>query len=366
MIKVLMVVKAMEKTGVSNVMLSYFDFIDKSQIYIDFATGLIYEKNYKKHIENAGAHFWIIPNRDKNLYTYIKKLTQLINENRYEIVHVHGNSGMIFPELIAAKLGGAKVRIAHSHNTMCNHPILEPLVRPIFEHYYTHAIACSKEAGKWMFKNKPFKVVNNGIDTSKMAFSKDCRQRIRNELGISENTVVIGHIGSFNYQKNHKRLVDIYQAILQKNNNTKLLLIGNGNTRAEIEKIVRQNNLLDHVIFYGQSDNISSLLSAMDVFVLPSHFEGFGIVLLEAQACGLNCIASSKVPQEANVADAVEYISLEETNENWANKCLKAAEKGRGLREKLSLEYRNKIVERKYDIRNVADDIRKFYIDTMQ
>lgn len=366
MIKVLMVAKAMEKTGVSSVMLSYFDFVDKEQISIDFATGLLYEKGYKEHIEKRGAHFWVIPNRDQNLFAYIIKLALLIKENRYEIVHVHGNSGMIFPELMAAKLGGAKIRIAHSHNTMCNHPMIDPLVRPIFEHYYTHAIACSKEAGEWMFKNKPFKIVNNGIDTSKMAFSKENRRLIRKKLGIPENTIVIGHVGFFNYQKNHKRLIGIYQAILQKNNDTKLLLIGDGGTRPEIEKMVCQNRIIDHVIFYGQSNNISSLMSVMDVFVLPSFFEGLGIVLLEAQASGMNCVASSIVPQEANVADAVEYISLKETNDDWADMILKAAEKNRGLRREMSLKYRNKMIERKYDIREVADEIRKYYVNTLQ
>lgn len=209
MIKVLMIAKAMERTGVTSVMLSYFDNIDKSMIKIDFATGLVYEISYKEHVESAGSHFWIIPDRDKNILLYIKKLASLIKKNGYDVVHVHGNSGMIFPELMAAKLGGAKVRIAHSHNTMCNHPRLETLVRPIFNHYYTHAIACSQEAGEWMFKGRPFRIINNGTDTAKMVFSENDRNLIRNKLGIAEDTILIGHIGYFNYQKNHHRLIKI-------------------------------------------------------------------------------------------------------------------------------------------------------------
>lgn len=360
-----MVVKAMEKTGVSSVMLSYFDFVDKNQIAIDFATGTLYEKSYREHIESCGSHFWVIPNRDKNLCKYIKNLALIIEKEQYDIVHVHGNSGMIFPELMAAKLGGAKVRIAHSHNTMCNHPILEPLVRPVFEHYYTHALACSQEAGKWMFKEKPFKVINNGIDTDKMAFSMDDRQVIRNKLGITENTIVVGHVGTFNYQKNHKRLIEIYRSILETSEDTKLLLIGDGETKPKIEKMVLQYNMLDHVIFYGKCNEISALMSAMDVFVLPSHFEGLGIVLLEAQACGLNCVASSAVPAEANAANAIEYISLNKNDRNWAEAILKAAKKSRGVREKLSIQYRSRIIQQKYDIRDVASEIRKFYLTTI-
>lgn len=364
MIKVLMIAKAMERTGVTNVMLSYFDFIDKNQIHIDFATGSIYEESIKKHIEDAGGLFWVIPNRDKNLPAYVIRLARLIRENGYDVVHVHGNSGMIFPELMAAKMGGTRVRIAHSHNTMCNHPRLEPLVRPLFEHYYTDAIACSKEAGEWMFKNKPFRIINNGTDTSRMAFSSTERHLARAELGISDDTIVIGHIGYFNYQKNHPRLIEIYRTVLRKNNNTKLLLIGDGGERPNIEKMVQTYGISDKVIFYGQSDNVPRLMSAMDVFVLPSHFEGFAVVLLEAQASGLNCVTSSKVP--ANAANAVEFLSLDDPNELWAETILKATEKNWGRRDDASAICRKKMVDRKYDVRAIADEMCKYYIGAAQ
>lgn len=364
MIKVLMIAKAMERTGVTNVMLSYFDFIDKNQIHIDFATGSIYEDSIKKHIEDAGGLFWVIPNRDKNLLAYVRRLARLIRENGYDVVHVHGNSGMIFPELMAAKMGGTKVRIAHSHNTMCNHPKLEPLVRPLFEHYYTDAIACSKEAGKWMFKNKPFKIINNGTDTSKMAFSETDRHSAREELGISDDTIVVGHIGYFNYQKNHPRLIEIYRTILQKNNNTKLLLIGDGGNRSNIEKMVQSYGISDKVIFYGQSNNVARLLSAIDVLVLPSNFEGTPIVLLEAQSSGMKCVTSADFPEDASIA--VMHLSLEENNVVWASKIIQAARENWGIRTETSRKYRNYLKSNKYDAQAIGQEMSRCYFSALK
>ncbi len=362
MIKVLMIAKAIEKTGITSVMLAYFNHIDRKEIKIDFATGPIYEKKCKEHVEKEGSNFWILPNRDIKLLVYIIKLSKIIKENEYQIVHVHGNSAMIFPELVAAKLGGAKVRIAHSHNTKCNHSKLEFVVRPVFYHFYTHALACSKEAGLWMFKSRPFTIINNGIDVEKYNFSEKERLQVRTEIGLKNQDFIIGHVGYFNYQKNQSRLIDIFEMVHKKKRNSKLLLVGDGGTRAEIEKKIRNKRLTDSVILYGQSNNISRLMSAMDIFVLPSLFEGFGIVILEAQAMGLHCVVSDAVPKVvANAVNAVDFISLNESDETWANVVLQRWDKDLKDRQSISTENKKNIVENSFEIKSIAKILENYY-----
>lgn len=360
MINVLMIAKAMEKTGVSSVMLSYYDQMNRSRFKIDFATGDIFENEYKVKIEADGSHFYIIPGRDKRIIHYILKLSALIKHGKYEIVHVHGNSAMIFPELIAAWLGGAKVRIAHSHNTMCNHPHLEMVVRPLFLVSYTHALACSIKAGKWMFRKRDFFVIKNGIQVKNFVFSSLMRQSIRQKLGIGQERIV-GHVGYFNYQKNHERLLSIFEKIHETDTGAKLLLIGEGGEKRRIQQIARDKKLSDAVIFYGQSDNIPGMMAAMDCFLLPSHFEGFGIVLLEAQAAGLPCVASCQVPQEVNVTGTVDYLGLNEKDEIWAEKVIEVLYRTPEERERRSLVNSRIIKEKEYDIGAAVGELEAFY-----
>lgn len=364
MIKVLQVVKALEKNGVTSVILTYSHNVDKEKFQMDIVTGTLYEKQYRDQLEADGCNFYVIPNRDKNPVNYILKLSQLIKKEHYSIVHVHGNSAMIFPELIAAKIGGAKVRIAHSHNTMCNHPEVERFVRPLFDYSFTHGIACSNSAGAWMFKKKNFIVINNGIDTKKTAYSEQNRNSVRLELGIQEDAILVGHVGFFNYQKNHPKLISIFEKIHQENVKTKLLLIGDGPDREAIEKMVKEKDLLDCVIFYGQSTRVPCLMSAMDVFVLPSNFEGTPIVLLEAQASGMKCVTSADFPKDASIA--IIHLDLEKNDTVWASEILQAEQENWGLRLEKSKEYRNYLISNQYDAQEIGKELSKYYSSTLK
>lgn len=364
MIKVLQVVKALEKNGVTSVILTYSHNIDKKKFQMDIVTGTLYEQHYRDQLEADGCKFYVIPNRDKNPIQYIKKLAQIIKTGHYSIVHVHGNSAMIFPELIAAKIGGAKVRIAHSHNTMCNYPGIEHLARPVFNYGYTHGIACSKSAGEWMFKKKNFTVINNGIDTKKTAYLEEDRNSVRVELEICDDEILVGHVGFFNYQKNHPRLISIFEKIHQRNAKTKLLLVGEGPNRESTEKMVAEKNLSDCVIFYGQSKNVPRLMSAMDVFVLPSNFEGTPIVLLEAQASGMKCVTSADFPDDASIA--VVHLSLEENDTVWAAKVLQCAQENWDNRIEKSIEYRNYLIDNKYDAQAIGRELSEYYTNALK
>lgn len=319
--KVLMIVKVIEKNGIINVVQTYCNHVNKAVFKVDIITGEVADSGCESDLVLSGCDVKVVPNRNSNLIFYMLKLIKIIREGEYDIVHVHGNSALIFPELLAAKLAKCKVRIAHSHNTKCDHPVVNKFVQPLFNCLYTHALACSVEAGKWMFKNREFEVINNSIDTKKFVFNEDVRNRTRKELGVDSN-FVIGHIGWFNYQKNHEFLIEVFKEIAKEKEEAVLLLIGVGDLMSTIKEKVELLGLTDKVIFYGSSNDVKALIMAMDVFVFPSRFEGLGIVLIEAQASGLKCFASDSVPKLANVTGNVEFYSLEKSACLWAKDIL--------------------------------------------
>lgn len=361
-IKVLMVVKGFEIQGISKVILDYVENINQQKFQVDVVSGENYADSNVVRLRTAGGNFWCIPNRDKNIFLYILKLAKIVKSGTYNIVHVHGNSAMIIPELIAAVLVGAKIRIAHSHNVSCNHPRLDKWLHPLFNMLYTHALACSDEAGLWMFKGRPFTVIKNGIPTSKYVFDPKEREKIRHELGITDE-FLIGHVGKFNYQKNQERLVKVLKKIIMQQPKTKVLFVGVGETQSRVKTLAESLGLSDYCLFYGASRQIESLMSAMDIFVFPSHYEGLGIVLIEAQASGMKCIASTNVPEEANLTGAVRYISLDTDDEKWANAAVELCQHITTIEKRYqqSVQQCNLIQRKGYDVRDVISNLELFY-----
>lgn len=362
MIKVLMIVKALEKTGVTSVMMSYFDYIDKNAFQMDFACGDLYDIGYKNHILENGGKFYSIPKRDTNLLGYIWKLASIIRSKKYDIVHVHGNSAMIFPELLAAKIAGTPVRIAHSHNTQCNHPKIEKFVRPIFNALYSHGIGCSQEAGQWMFGDADFTVIKNGTDTVKFAFDERKRKIIRQSIAVMDDEYLIGHVGYFNNQKNQDRIIEIAATMRNMGIKVKILLIGDGYRKSVIEEKTKKLGIDDIVIFYGNSNNVQELMSAMDVFLFPSLFEGFPLVLLEAQASGLHCVSSDVVTHKtAEATNAVSFVDLQLNDEQWIkaiNNAIKITYGKRSEKSKYAIEMLNQYG---YDYRQIVKDLENYY-----
>ncbi|WP_127498101.1 glycosyltransferase family 1 protein [Paenibacillus glycanilyticus] len=321
MIKVLVVVKTLEVNGVSNVIMTYSRNINRELIEMGFATSEHIAESFKSEINNNGDKLFVINNRDSNPIKYIYKLASIVRRNKYDIVHVHGNSALITMELLAAMLGGAKVRIAHSHNTTCNHLKLDKMLRPLFNLCYTKGIACGRAAGEWMFRKRKFTTIHNGIDLGDFTFSEKSRDEIRSQLGL-QGKMVIGHVGAFNYQKNHEFLIELFQRHLNIKKDSTLLLVGDGQLREEMEDKVRKKGIEDKVVFFGISNDVKSLMMAMDVFVLPSRFEGLPCVLVEAQALGLSCIVSDAVSQEAALTDNIAFLPLTADLDEWCDRII--------------------------------------------
>ena len=305
--------------GVESVIMNYYRHLDHSKVQFDFicdedSTRIPYDE-----IKKLGGRVFLIP-KYQNLPKYLKALGKLLKENQYRIVHSNINTLSVFP-LYAAKKAGVPVRISHSHSTSnpkeWKRNLIKNILRPFSKRYATDFFACSEVAGRYLFGNKAFnqgevKIIHNAIDVDKFKFDEVARKKLRQEFGIKDSTVVIGHVGRFVQQKNHTFLVDVFKEYHEKNPDSKLLLVGSGPLEDEIKKKVEKLGLKDSVLFLGQRDDINKLYSVMDVFYLPSLYEGLPVVGVEAQAAGLPTIFSNGISSEAIISKNAKIVAVQE------------------------------------------------------
>lgn len=315
--------------------MNYYRNMDRTKIQCDFicdedSTNIPYEE-----IEELGGKVIICPPYQK-VFAYQKFLIKLFKEKKYDIVHSNINALSVFP-LRAAKKAGVPIRIAHSHSTSnpkeWKKTLIKNMLRPFSKKYANVYFACSELAGRWLFGNKTFDegkvtIINNAIDVEKFVYNEDIRKKVRNELKekckseINDDTLIVGHIGRFVKQKNHEFLIDIFNEIHKRKENSVLMLVGQGPLQKEIEEKVNNLGLQDCVLFLGQRNDANELYQAMDVLVLPSLYEGLGMVLIEAQYAGLNCYCSETVPKEAYISNLLTKITLSESSSKWAEKII--------------------------------------------
>ena len=275
----------------------------------DFLTYRIENDRIREQVEAMGGEIHVMPHRLKHPVAYIRQTAKLIREKKYAVVHCHGNSCTLAIDLLAAKLGGAKVRIAHSHNTQCKFTLLHRLLRLPFTVLYTHSMACGEEAGRWLFGRAPFTVVRNAIDARRFAYDPAVREEARAEFGIGDETVV-GCVANFDPAKNHLFLLDAFAELLRRGGNHRLVLVGGGNS-AEAEARARALGIAEKVTFAGTRTDVPRLLQMMDVMVLPSLFEGFPTVALEWQAAGLPALLADTITRGCAFTDTVRFIPLD-------------------------------------------------------
>lgn len=343
--------------GISMSILNYFNNIDNQKIQMDFVAPSTIEE-IENQIRGKGGKVHILKERKKHPLKYIKKLSVLIKENKYDIVQAHGSSAILCLEMIAAKRAECKIRIAHCHNTKCDHRLIDTILRPVFYRTYTHGFACGEEAGKWLFKNRKFEIINNGKNIEEYEYNEKIRNQMRKKYSLS-NYKVIGHVGSFNYQKNHNFLIDIFYELKNRGGEKyKLVLLGGGELKSYIEEKVKKLKLQDDVIFVGRTKEVANWLQAMDIMVLPSRFEGFPLVLVEWQIAGIPCIVSDKVTPAVKMTDLVQFASIEDKPEEWANKIKKIELKDRKeSKEKIIKE----IKDSGFDIKEETKKLEKIY-----
>ena len=346
--------------GVESVIMNYYRHLDHSKVQFDFicdedSTRIPYDE-----IKKLGGRVFLVP-KYQNLPKYLKALEKLFKENQYRIVHSNINTLSVFP-LYAAKKSGVPIRISHSHSTSnpkeWKRNLIKNILRPFSKRYATDYFACSELAGRYLFGNKAFdqgkvKIIHNAIDIEKFKFDEVARKKLRKGFGIKDSTIVIGHVGRFVQQKNHTFLVDVFNEYYKKNPDSKLLLVGSGPLEDEIKKKVERLGLKDSVLFLGQRDDINKLYSVMDVFCLPSLYEGLPVVGVEAQAAGLPTIFSNRISKEVIVSSYAKIVSIQDTGfyvEN-INKATRSIKKQRSYA--TVFEY--------MDINNEASTLEKIY-----
>lgn len=313
---------SLEFNGISMSLLNYYKNLNKSKFQMDFAVPNKVDTKIKSVIEDNGNVVYELTSNNEKMrlkkpVKYIRKLRKIIRQGNYDIVHAHGNSATLFLELYAARKENIKIRIAHSRNTMCDHKILDKIFRPFFYKSYTHELACGKEAGEWLFNNENFFVINNGKDVDEFKFNPNIREEYRKKYGL-ENKKVIGHVGNMWFQKNHEYLIKVFNELVKLDDSYRLLLLGDGALRSNIENMVKEYDLDDKVFFFGKTSDVANLLQAMDIMVFPSRFEGFPNVLVEWQIAGLPSVISDKITKDVKLTNLVDFMSIDEEPKTWA------------------------------------------------
>lgn len=324
-----------------------FDFVSVEE------KALAFESEWVK----KGSIIYKIVPRKKNPMKSTRQLKKIIMEGNYAYIHYHAMSlSWAEPILLADKYSSTK-KIIHSHTTfggdeLFRNKILNFIgyVRLRGKEYYK--LACGNEAGKSMFKDSSFQVIENGIDLGNMKYSQDKRQKIREQYDINENDFLIGHVGRPSYPKNYPFIIETFASIAKERKNIKLMLIGDVINDAEIKGLIEKHKIKENLIMTGSVKNTADYYSAMDLFFLPSHYEGLSVSLVEAQAMGLPCVVSNNIARESAISNLVEFVSIRNCDEAVKVICDLSDEKR---------ERKNGKIDEKYDLERVAKKIFNFY-----
>lgn len=368
MIKVLTILSGLDGGGVENILLNYYQNMDREKVHIDFIVHSQHKGKLEDKFENLGSKIYRVTPKTVSLKKNIIEIYRIMKDNDYDIVHSRMNvKGTT--HLITAWLCGIKVRMIHNHMAYVpkqgKMKYLTPPAKILCKLFATHWLACSDAAAIDMFGKKAYEqgkalVINNAIDAEKYDYNPELRRSVRNEFSI-KNEFVIGVVGRFHEQKNHKFMLKVFNEVLKKNKNVKLMLVGGGELDKEIHEWVYEYNFTDHVIFTGIRIDVPRLLQGMDIFVLPTLYEGFGNVFVEAQAAGLKTIASLEgVPKSTKLTDLIEYVSLKESPETWANIVLKYKD---GYKRESQIK---KIREAGFDVKEQASFLENLYLDAVK
>lgn len=360
-VRILHVIGVMNRGGAETMVMNLYRNINRDKVQFDFVEHTAERAVFDDEIEQLGGRIYHCPKfTGKNYFAYRKWWDDFFKTNGsdYQIVHGHiGSTAAIY--LAAAKKYG-KYTIAHSHNTNGNISAKEIMYRALSQRVRNVAdffFACSNPAGRDRFGNKiEFQILNNAIDTNQYAFSKAVRDEVRKEFNLSDE-LVVGHVGRFSGQKNHDFLIDIFAQIKKEKPTAKLLLVGDGAEKNNIKNKVHQLQLDDSVIFTGVRSDVNRLLQAMDIFVFPSFFEGLPVTMVEAQAAGLPCVISDKVPDECIITDNLVTVkSLSDSCEEWARHILNRVNTVR-------IDTSDQIKEHGFDISETSKWLEEFYIE---
>lgn len=365
-IHVLHVVGMMEFGGTEALLMNLLRTIDREQFQFDFVEQVQGPCAHDQEILSLGSKIYRCPHiKPTNLSTYRRWWREFFAAHpEYQIVHGHSRgSGPIYMK--EAHRAG-RIVIAHCHNNSHGKG-LKGLVRYLWQlplrRLGDYNFACSTDSGISQFgKHSNFTVIRNGIPAELFCWNPEEREKLRQKLGYTSQNVLVGNVARFETQKNHLFLIKIFHALHRLEPQARLLLIGSGTLESEIRASVEQSGLTDYVLFAGNHPDVYRYYQAMDLFVLPSLFEGLGIVNIEAQAAGLPCFASDKVvAPECRVTELMHYIPLEDSPERWAKQILDAIPP-----EFFRRDHSDEVRAAGFDIEDTAKELCSFYRKALQ
>lgn len=361
--------------GIQSFLINVQANLNKDKIQYDYFLNSLEESFYSVKATNLGS---VIYGRtsDKGIlfFKLIKRywlFSKVIRKNKYSCVHISEHLIMAAISTFVARVSGCKVIIVHSHNDHLNEPAsvlkrsLFKLARNIIGKLGTHYWACSERAAIWFFperiiKNKTFTVINNAIEYEKFSYKPNVEKEYRRKFDV-ENKFVLGHVGRFFYQKNHKKIIDIFLELTKINADAVLVLVGDGELRQSIISYIEQLGLTNKVIFTGVRSDVNNIVQMFDAFVFPSHYEGLGIVAIETQAASIPTFcAYETIPKEVNITSYCHFISLDCSNEEWAKKIIEITSKS----EKKSTK--KEIIDAGFEITKLSNHVQELYLHSMR
>ena len=371
-IRVLQVFTIMNRGGAESMIMNYYRQMDRTKVQFDFLVHRAQRGAFDDEIAKLGGEIYhfnpINPILTSAYYNDLRGFFKAHPE--YHIVHSHINTFSCFPLKIAKEFN-IKCRIAHAHiaidkvtlrSILSNKESLkENLKKMVKLHlkkkvttHATHLLSCGNKAGDWLFGSAPFTIMNNAIHTQTFKFNPTASKAYKNKYHIKKE-FVIGHVGRFVSQKNHTFLLKIFAALVKKYPSSILVLIGDGPLKKRIEDEAKQLAIYDKIKFLGVKSDIPELCQMMDVFLFPSFYEGLPVTLVEAQAAGLKILASDNITKEVCLTDNIQFFSIKETADFWANKILE-------LNPVKKTDQTTYIVKGQYDIVSNTNKIQKFYL----
>lgn len=326
--RLLCILSNMNAGGAETFLMKLYRTLDRAKYQFDFCLNVEEKCFYEDEIIEMGGRIFRIPPKSESVKKFKKQLSEIVKQNNYKyVLRITANAAGLL-DLKIAKKAGAKVCIARSSNSMAEGGvkthILHKIGQILYLNYVDKKIAPSDLAaiytfGRKAYKNGQVEIIHNALDYDVYRFNQNDRDEIRAELGIDKNAIVIGHIGRFMQQKNHEKLLKICKCLSEKNPDFRFVLVGDGELEKYIKELIISLDLNDKVILAGVRADVPRLLSSMDIFVMPSLYEGMPNTVIEAQANGLHCIISDTITREANITGLVDYLSLDLPDDEWAS-----------------------------------------------
>ncbi len=354
--RIVHMLNSMGMGGTENLLMNLYQNLDREKYQFDFILQSKNESIFENQIKELGGNIYKIPRIEKHPLKHLLELRKILKKNEYIAFHRHTANSIVFTDLVMAKLANIRKIVIHSHSTSHPKAWLNKLFRPLAYALADEHLACSKAAGEWLYGNKHFDILNNGIQTGKHEYSEQTRKMTREKFGFTDDDIVIGHVGRFDEPKNQRYLIEVFEQLTKLSNQYKLVLCGDGELRGELNLYCKENGFGDKVLFLGVRKDVNEILQAMDLFAFPSKYEGLGMALIEAQLTSLPCFISPYIPEEAIYNNNILKLGIEETNkEEWVKQII-ALPITTAYR-----TYKNEALYNDYNIKNVVAKLCEMY-----